>query len=175
MNHLHLPDPDYPFQLVSDYCEVSGHKFVMYADRWHCTGVCLCHHTQACRFLCPDQRTVQVVCHIWCTPRNQHLWWTTIYIPWSSGISDHLGHLPQAVICLLPTIQWQSSVLYNNPCWKTPLWYQWECCPYFSDISRDVLLDWLHTPSGSKTMKHIYCEEAVVLLGPGVGTGFYFL
>ena len=27
------PDPDYPFQLVvSDYCEVSGHKFLVYAD-----------------------------------------------------------------------------------------------------------------------------------------------
>ena len=68
-----------------------------------------------------------------------------------------------------PQSNGRAQVLYNDPCWKTPLWYRWECCHYFSDISRHVLLVWLHTPSGSKTMKHIYCEEAVVLLGPGVG------
>ena len=54
-------------------------------------------------------------------------------------------------------------------------WHRWECCHYSSDISERVYLyDRPHTPSGSKTMKRIYFEEAVVVLGPVVlGQGYF--
>ena len=35
------------------------------------------------------------------------------------------------------------------------------------------LYDRPHTPSGSKTMKHIYCEEAVVVLDLVLGQGYF--